>query len=108
MKPKTTMIEEKFIKELCGQENTFCIPEGYFEALPQQVMCRINQRRTRNTFWKWAAAAVVAGMISTAGILSLSSPADTLTAAEKEYTGDELDYSLIDNMDIAYYLSEAK
>ena len=102
-----TMNEEKIIIEQCGRENPFRTPEGYFEALPLQVMDRIRQRRRRHIMWKWAAAAVIAGVISTAGMLSLRTPT-TLTAQETEYAGDELDYSMINNMDIVYYLSEVK
>lgn len=94
--------------ERCGKKNPFSTPEGYFEALPLQVMDRIRQRRRNRTIWKWAAAAAVAGVISTAGMMSLRNQSDALMADDMIYTEDALDYSMINNLDIVYYISEAK
>ena len=46
-----TTNEELVLTNRCGRENPFRTPEGYFEALPQQVMDRIRQRRKRNLTW---------------------------------------------------------
>ena len=108
IKQEMTINEENIILERCGRQNPFSTPEGYFEALPLQVMDRIRSRRRSNRAWRWAAAAAVAGIISTVGFLSMRDQSQMLATDDTEYMGDELDYSMIGNIDIAYYLSEAK
>ena len=94
--------------ERCGKENPFGTPQGYFEALPQQVMSRIHRRRQQRRVWRWAIAAVMTGCVFTAGLMFQNrQTADTLTA-EDQYIEDMLDYSMMNNMDIAYYLTEAE
>ena len=102
------MNEEKILMERCGKENPFCTPEGYFDALPQLVMSRIRHRQQRRRIWKWAIAAMMTGCIFTVGLMFQNrSTGDTLTA-EDQYIEDMLDYSMMNNMDIAYYLTEAE
>jgi len=102
-----TMPEEKVLFDRVGQKNPFQVPAGYFEALPQQVMGRITKRRQRNRMWKWAAAAIMAGCICTAGFLMMN---DTSMSGSTEaaYMEDELDYSMLNNLDIQEYLTVAE
>ena len=103
-----TMNEEKILMERCGKANPFSMPQGYFEALPQQVMSRIHQRQQRRRMWRWAIAAVMTGCIFTVGMMFQNrSTADTLTA-DDQYIEEMLDYSMMNNVDIAYYLTEAE
>lgn len=101
-----TTKEELVLMNRCGRENPFRTPEGYFDALPQQVMGRIRQRRRRSLAWKWAVAAVMTGCIFTAGFRLMQR--DTLATEEARFMEDELNYSMINNMDIVYYLTEAE
>ena len=101
-----TTNEELVLMNRCGRENPFRTPEGYFEALPQQVMDRIRQRRKRNHAWKWAVAAIMTSCVFAAGF-KLAQQSD-VAAEEARYMEDELNYSMINNMDIVYYLTEAE
>ena len=94
-----------------GAENPFTIPEGYFEALPDKVMSRIAEwKHRRGLVWRWAAAAVFAGCVVTGGMLFENNYKNKqMTEAEDiQYIEDALDYSMIDNMSIASYLTEAE
>jgi len=107
-KKKMTMDEEKILMERCGKANPFSTPQGYFETLPHQVMSRIRQRQQRRRIWRWAIAAVMTGCIFTVGLMFQNrTTTDTLTA-EDQYIEDMLDYSMMNNMDIAYYITEAE
>ena len=107
-KQEMTMNEEKNLMERCGKENPFVTPQGYFEALPQKVMSRIQERQHRRRMWRWAIAAVMTGCIFTAGLTwQLRQTSEALTA-EDQYIEEMLDYTMMNNMDINYYLTEAE
>lgn len=92
-----------------GEETPFTVPEGYFEALPGKVMSRIAQRKRRRLIWRWAAAAVLAGCVVTGGTFLENLQKEQIAKAENiQYIEDALDYSMIDNMSIASYLTEAE
>ncbi|MCR4921041.1 MAG: hypothetical protein K5945_04945 [Bacteroidaceae bacterium] len=102
------MNEERNLMERCGKENPFGTPQGYFEALPRQIMNRIHRRQQRRRMIKWAVAAVMTGCLFTAGLTwQLRQTSDALTA-EDQYIEDMLDYTMLNNMDINYYLTEAE
>ena len=104
----TEELEAKLISRF-GTERPFSVPEGYFEGLTGRVMSRIQQRRRRRLVWRWAAAAVLIGCVATGGILfEYKQQADLQTAENIQYIEDALDYSMIDNMSIASYLTEAE
>ena len=103
-----TTNEEKELLSRCGQENPFRTPDGYFDVLPQQVMDRIKQRRRRHIAWRWAVAAIMTGCIFTAGFTLMKPAGETLTAEETGYMEEELNYSMLNNIDIMYYLTEAE
>ena len=103
-----TTFEENVLATRIGKKDPFLVPEGYFEALPEQVMNRIKKHRQRRRIWQWAAAAVMAGCICTAGFLTLNSNSSLLSGSDNSYMEDELDYSMLNNLDIQQYLTVAE
>lgn len=95
-----------------GTEKPFTVPEGYFDGLTERVMSRIEQRQRRRLVWRWAAAAVLVGCVVTGGLLFENREQAIVnkqqTAEEIQYIEDALDYSMIDNMSIASFLTEAE
>lgn len=104
-------LEEKLLSRF-GTERPFSVPNGYFESLTDRVMGRIAQRKRRRLVWRWAAAAIFVGCIATGGLLYENGLQTTdngqLSADNIQYIEDALDYSMIDNMSIASYLTEAE
>ena len=102
--------------------NPFKVPNGYFDTLTNRVMQRINaegahtaQKSNTRFFFRLAAAAMLAGAFFMAGLAiyerstPLTSNADDIIfAQELEYTDELLDYAMLDNSDIEYYLTEAE
>lgn len=103
-----TVFEENELITRIGKKDPFLVPEGYFDALPAQVMGRIAQRRQRLRIWRWAAAAVMAGCICTAGFLMMNGSSSLLAGNDNTYMEDELDYSMLNNLDIQQYLTIAE
>lgn len=108
-----TTNEEKAILERCGRENPFRVPAGYFDTLPQQVMS--NLPRKRNTIRLWqrvAVAAVLSGFVAIGGFMlfnsAYSNQAKMAEQLDAEYMDEMLDYSMVGNMEIATYLTEAE
>ena len=109
--------EEKKITELGGRQNPFRVPEGYFEGFNERLFARLPQTKQakvvslRRNLWRYAAAIVVVLGVGSAlywnrGIaptLALSEE-----AAQEQYFNDALDYAMVDNMEIAAYLTEAE
>lgn len=104
-------LEAKLLSRF-GTERPFTVPEGYFESLTERVMSRVAQRKRRRLVWRWAAAAVLVGCVATGGLLFEYNHQTTdnslQTAEDIQYIEDALDYSMIDNMSIASYLTEAE
>ena len=101
-------LEEKLLSRF-GAERHFTVPDGYFEALPSKVMSRVKQRKRRRMVWRWAAAAVLVGCVAAGGLFIESQHNAQIAEAEEiQYIEDALDYSMIDNMSIASYLTEAE
>lgn len=117
-----------------GARSPFKVPEGYFDTLCDRVMAQIPEeqtlkvvkkplrRRISPMVWKCAAMLVV-GMI--AGISfyvthrSATEPSDIQLAQaeiveqevepvyyDEQYYSDALDYAMVDNNEIALYLTE--
>lgn len=127
--------EEKIIKEHDSGRCPFQVPEGYFENFTERMMARVTaeskkpgatsqDRVIKLPLWRramrYAAAVALIGMCVGGGWLyskfSLTSDTQTQLAAQSElselyYTDDDLnaalDYELVDNEHIAYYLTEA-
>lgn len=103
--------EELTLKRLTHGANPYRTPEGYFDALPGQVMHRLKARQRRRLMTRWAVAAVMAGCVATAGFTLLTrgtQDEQRIELARTQYIDDALDYSMIDNTEIAYYLTEAE
>ena len=110
-----------------GMTDPFKVPEGYFDTLCDRVMSQLpeQQQTIRRTLipraWRYAAAAIVVGAVACAGVLvpQFKRGQDTTQLAsnneildieslmqDEDYFNDVLDYSMLDNNDIAYYLTE--
>ena len=120
---------EKPLREMTSSangKNPFLVPEGYFDNLPDRVMSHIREdgqhsllkRRHKSRFFiRLTAAAVLTGFFSLAGLmiyeqghpLSNQQEGSPLTSLQEiEYTDELLDYAMLDNNDIEYYLTEAE
>ena len=120
---------EKALREMTSSangKNPFLVPEGYFNNLPDRVMSHIREdgqhsllkRRHKSRFFiRLTAAAVLTGFFSLAGLmiyeqshpLSNQQEGSPLTSLQEiEYTDELLDYAMLDNNDIEYYLTEAE
>ena len=106
--PATEALEAKLLERF-GAEKPFAVPDGYFDRLPGRVMGRIAQRKRRRLMWRWAAAAVLVGCVATGSMFfERYEEQQTAEAENIQYIEDALDYSMIDNMSIASYLTEAE
>lgn len=123
-----TTQEEKKLRQMTKStdgHNPFRVPEGYFETLPSQVMQRIKQeastqtiRRPRSRFFiRLTAAAILSGFFSLAGLMIYEQshkptpgkePSRSIASQEIEYSDEALDYAMLDNSDIEYYLTVAE
>ena len=123
------MKEEELIRKYDSGRRAFTTPDGYFENFTAQLMERIEREGLQpekvvrlNPFkraMRYAAAAVVAGVCIGAGtyLYNQKTTADRQMAESSEIvfsdeTMDEaLDYAmecgLVDNNQIAFYLTEA-
>lgn len=124
------MKEEDIIRKYDSGRNPFQTPVGYFENFTPRLMARIKaedqQTEVRPTpirltitpikrFMRYAAAAVIAGVcIGTGTYLyqrQLNRPLPSEVMADYVFDDDNLeealDYEMLDNNQIAYYLTEA-
>lgn len=104
------MNEEKLIMDRFGNENPFRVPENYFNEFPQRIMKRIERQKERRRTTRWSIAAMLAGCILGTTFLMNSFKQQNLPleADNSQYIEDALDYSMINNMEIATYLTEAE
>ena len=104
------MNEEKLIMERFGNENPFRVPDNYFNEFPQRIMKRIESRRRRRKIIRWSIAAMLTGCVLSTTFLmdSFRQQNLPLEADNSQYIEDALDYSMINNMEIATYLTEAE
>lgn len=124
-----TTKEEKELRQMTQStngHNPFLVPVGYFDALPKQVMQRIKEegarthskRRPRSRFLiRLTAAAVLTGFFSLAGLMMYeqnhqhllsTETSKSIASQEIEYSDEALDYAMLDNSDIEYYLTVAE
>ena len=126
--------EEKIIREHDSGRNPFVVPEGYFEGFTEKMMARLKAESegtesqqaivVKLPFWKRAMryAAVAAAVVVMIGggvfytMRSASGESSAQLTAQTDqldfYFSDDdldaaLDYELVDNQHIAYYLTEA-
>ena len=104
------MNEEKLIIEKFGAENPFRVPEDYFKEFPQRIMKRIERQRKRRRIIRWSIGAMLGGCALSATLLMNRHAQQDLSieAENSQYIEDALDYSMINNMEIATYLTEAQ
>ncbi len=113
-------------KRPTGATDPFKVPEGYFDTFCDRVMGQLPepQQTIRRTLiprlWRYAAAALVVGAVVCAGVLApgfrksddvqlasnLMEEERERMSLDEEYFNDVLDYSMVSNNDIAYYLTE--
>ncbi len=126
--------EETYIRQKCGSRTSFRVPDGYFENFTRQLMEQLPEKeprpgvtpvpvigRRRKTGWYAAACACGIALLS-GGIylatqlssLHTTATAESTVASEntnkevsEEYFYDALDYVMMDNQEIAMYLTEA-
>lgn len=111
-----------------SHRNPFKVPEGYFNTLPERVMQSINQeeqaqklslvRHRRSLFlMRMGIAAALTGVFIFAGMLAhqhrnaVTSGADAVNFAQQldlDYNDETLEYAMLDNNDIEYYLTVAE
>ncbi len=130
------MRKECIIREKCGKKNPFQVPEGYFDNFTKQLMNALPETAPapatpaqkplirRIGFHTLCAAASVCALAILGTTLYLhptntDGQADSSIAIElttdnadfiylsEEYIDDALDYAMVDNQEIAYYLTEA-
>ncbi len=127
--------EEEAIRKICGGENPFKVPEGYFQNFTRNLMDKIPTEqpvkvvsiRKRpvhrlRTIWYAVASFTAVAILGSALYLSLTPSADTFSMNgaimeetsnfaslfyDEEQIEEALDYALVNNEDIIYYLSEA-
>lgn len=109
--------EETRIHELGGQQNPFRVPEGYFENFNERLLARLPQQQPRRVVrlmsrvWRYAAAIVVVLGVGSALYLNHKTTAPSYAyydeTAQEEYYNQVLDYAMVDEMEIAAYLTEA-
>ena len=104
------MNEEKLITDRFGNENPFRVPNNYFNEFPQRIMRRIEHQRKRRRIIRWSIAAMLTGCVLSTTFLMKSNNQKNmpLEADNSQYIEDALDYSMINNMEIATYLTEAE
>lgn len=129
------MIEENKLRQHIGKNEPFKVPEGYFDSFADRLQARIDQlpqvakptatKRVRLVPKAWFAAAASIVIVASVGLSIMipewkhgkaesSNPNKTELAkltegeakgVEETYFYDELDYAMIDNNEIAYYLT---
>ena len=129
MQNNNHMKEEEIISKHLKGNNPFRTPDGYFDSFNSRLMQRIaeqtpatteakvvsiHQRRMR--YFRYAAAAVITGVCLVAGTYfgtRGTTPTEQMQTAanfdieNEDYIDAALDYEMINNRQIAYYLTEA-
>lgn len=72
IKNQDKSVEEFTLLSSLRDKNVFSVPEGYFESLSDQVLSKIAHRTTKvisiKSWMKYAAAAVIAGVMAITGL----------------------------------------
>ncbi len=108
-------MDEK-IRQRCGKDNPFTVPEGYFDTLNGRILTSVDQAKRGKTVWvRWyttVAAACIAGLILFNTQTSNTAKQTDDIVADTEFAFDDesvqmevLNYSLMDNEDVYCYLS---
>lgn len=112
--------EELTLKKLtAGKENPFRVPDGYFDTFTERLMKQLpaqeqpkKVRRLMPTLWRYAAAVLLVAVVGTGLYVGLNDRQNNLALTEEvsqeEYYNEALDYIMVNNMEIAEYLTEAE
>ena len=128
------MTEEIKLRQHVGKKEPFKVPEGYFDTFADRLQSRIDllpqakkpAKRFQLIPKAWFAAAASIVIVASVGLSIMipnwkkgqaeNSPLGNTELAianandnsnmEEAYYFDELDYAMIDNNEIAYYLTE--
>lgn len=120
------MKEEEIIRQHDTGRRPFTVPEGYFEQFTDRLMERLPEKEVAPKVVRlplakrlvhYAAAAVLAGCILGVGTYfyrqsapdaqALLSQTDATDFYGDEDIDDVIDYEMLNNQQIAYYLTEA-
>lgn len=95
------------MKTTFPKDNPFRTPEGYFDTLTDRVMAGLpRQQQPQRRLWPYAAAACLAAALCIGGYIYTARTAEApATALESSYIDEALDYALVDNNEIATYLT---
>lgn len=108
--------EEIIIRQITdGKKPPFRVPEGYFEQFTGRLLTRLPRQRRHPSLlrrvWRYAAVmAVVAGAGVAFYAVRQGRTANESVLQEtyqEEYINDALDYAMVNNNEIALYLTEA-
>ncbi len=123
-------MDEK-IKKRCGKDNPFTTPEGYFDTLNERIMASVDnamqeeqpEQRDRKvvalpvrkhswTSWLTGAVAACAAVVLVFNLNTTDNNTpddlaanDDMVIYDDDYRTDALNYALVDNEDVFYYLS---
>lgn len=107
-----------------NQECPFLVPEGYFDTLSTRIMAQLPEKLpckpkrvslVSTTTWRCAAAVSIIFVVVSAALLlptwlrshkSELSQAETELFWEEDDGFEEFNYEMVDNNEIAYYLTE--
>lgn len=87
------------------------VPDGYFDDFTQRMMAQLPQQpRRQRTLWRYAAAAVLCIALGATSYLYREHKTQQATAElhGEDYTQEVLDYTMLRNSEIEYYLTEAE
>lgn len=106
--------EEEYIREKMGTRNPFTVPDGYFDRLSEQVICKIQTDGNRQTSMVrhlrplLYAAACIALAVAIGAVMHTETQGEAMLMAQQQETAayndtylDEMaDYAMIDNDEI--------
>lgn len=118
------MKEEDKLQKKIGSENSFRVPDGYFESLTSEVMSRLPEKEKNNillkepTKWEkirpwlymtamFIGAALIIRIASFEGTSVTNHVATDETEAEAEYINMAVENSMMDDYSLYVYLTDS-
>ena len=110
--------EDIRIREMGGTTNPFRVPDGYFENFDERLFARLPQVQAKPKiidlvprFLRYAAAVVIVVGVGSALWWNRNHSEPVMAyneeTVQESYYDEALDYIMVDNMEIAEYLTEA-
>lgn len=121
---ENAMTEELLLEQKFGKRRPFKIPEGYFECVQDDVICKVvhmgnTRKRNIGRFMRLAAWAACAAAVIAVGILCLGKSGvdggsmsgtefgGVMISANTDYIMDEMsDYAMFDNDDYYSFIAD--